>query len=1013
MSKLLNYAKNISGTNAYWNQKKQNLQSIIEQKGPPTIFWTLSCADFHWPEFHSLFGENLQSSNFRSNVLNNPHIFDWLFTERVKSFVKWWLYKTLGAEWHWYRYEFAVQRGSIHCHGVAKLQDDPGLCKLTQIALKGFLAKQKKNGQVTNSGEVTIEQLQQQIDEGLQAEKVICCYTDSLLSTWNNNNPEEMQWIKPDVHPCKQRFSDITEQHLDDDYEDLLNTVQRHTICNSLYCLKRRNDEKLQCRFDFPVRQCEYTHLEFESVNTKDKSIRYRAKVVTARNDTRLNRHQRIQLQGWRANCDINVVIDYHACIEYLAKYTSKGEKISNVARDAFISVVRSIKSTSDSGNTSKKIKQLMMKAVGQRDMSIQEVMHQTLSLNLFSSSFEVVSVSFDGIRRLTNEDGEVVTHTSLLDNYAFRKNFINDEPAIVSLNFIQFTSKFVVKNERLHKRKSDVVVQTFPRYSSSPQSSNYGLYCKYQLLKYKPWSNTLSSAWNNEDDTNEVFVTHWNNFLHTPNIHCYVPEWNRELTNICTYFQNSDDDEQFHENNEAAEPEEWMLLSNHHSSTEASSQYFSVNSETDFEYWQQGQKSYSQEEIGNMPSWIDSQKQINNLAEATANVFSDFDVGSLNDEQSKAANREKRSCQLNGKALQKLQDDLEGVHYLLIDEYSVIGQKMFGWISKRLKQATGNNEKPFGGISIILVGDIAQLPPVIDKPLYNMLPGGEVATEGCCVYFSFDNVIKLITNQRAAGTGESQKQLRDLLLHLRDGNISQDQWKILLTRTPSKVDNLSVFKDTAIKLAFGNKSVAENNYDSLIRLSVPIARINAKHNNVSASKQPADDMGGLQPTLLLSKGAMVMLTRNLWTEVGLCNGAIGVVYDIIYQTEQGPPNLPISVLVQFHDNYIGPSFSSTVSNLVPISAVTSISDSFGPSYERQQLPLRLSWSITIHKSQGLTLNKVWIDLGKKETCPGLTYVALSRIRSINDLVIESMTLERLQAVRIYFQNFQTIFKRI
>eukprot|EP00795_Rhopilema_esculentum_P003598 gene3598-13017_t len=639
MSKLLNYAKNISGTNAYWNQKKQNLQSIIEQKGPPTIFWTLSCADFHWPEFHSLFGENLQSSNFRSNVLNNPHIFDWLFTERVKSFVKWWLYKTLGAEWHWYRYEFAVQRGSIHCHGVAKLQDDPGLCKLTQIALKGFLAKQKKNGQVTNSGEVTIEQLQQQIDEGLQAEKVICCYTDSLLSTWNNNNPEEMQWIKPDVHPCKQRFSDITEQHLDDDYEDLLNTVQRHTICNSLYCLKRRNDEKLQCRFDFPVRQCEYTHLEFESVNTKDKSIRYRAKVVTARNDTRLNRHQRIQLQGWRANCDINVVIDYHACIEYLAKYTSKGEKISNVARDAFISVVRSIKSTSDSGNTSKKIKQLMMKAVGQRDMSIQEVMHQTLSLNLFSSSFEVVSVSFDGIRRLTNEDGEVVTHTSLLDNYAFRKNFINDEPAIVSLNFIQFTSKFVVKNERLHKRKSDVVVQTFPRYSSSPQSSNYGLYCKYQLLKYKPWSNTLSSAWNNEDDTNEVFVTHWNNFLHTPNIHCYVPEWNRELTNICTYFQNSDDDEQFHENNEAAEPEEWMLLSNHHSSTEASSQYFSVNSETDFEYWQQGQKSYSQEEIGNMPSWIDSQKQINNLAEATANVFSDFDVGSLNDEQSKAAN--------------------------------------------------------------------------------------------------------------------------------------------------------------------------------------------------------------------------------------------------------------------------------------------------------------------------------------------------------------------------------------
>ena len=326
----------------------------------------------------------------------------------------------------------------------------------------------------------------------------------------------------------------------------------------------------------------------------------------------------------------------------------------------------------------------------------------------------------------------------------------------------------------------------------------------------------------------------------------------------------------------------------------------------------------------------------------------------------------------------------------------------MFGWISKRLKQATGNNEKPFGGISVILVGDIAQLPPVIDKPLYDMFPCGEIATEGFYVYSALDNVIKLLTNQRAAGSDHCHKQLRDILINLRDGNVSYEQWKTLLTRTPSKIQNLSVFQDKAIKLAFDNKSVSEYNYVSLINICAPIARIDAKHTNGSAKKQPADDMGGLQPTSLLCKGATVMLTRNLWTEVGLCNGAMGVVHDIIYQNGQGPPNLPISVLIQFDDNYIGPSFSSSVSNLVPIIPVASISDSFGALYERQQLPLRLSWSITIHKSQGLTLNKVWIDLGKKETCPGLTYVALSRIRSLDDLVIESMTLQRLQAVKFF-----------
>lgn len=62
------------------------------------------------------------------------------FTERTDRFVKFWLNKSLQASWYWYRYEYAVQRRSIHCHGVAKLQNDPGLCELTAVALQGFLA---------------------------------------------------------------------------------------------------------------------------------------------------------------------------------------------------------------------------------------------------------------------------------------------------------------------------------------------------------------------------------------------------------------------------------------------------------------------------------------------------------------------------------------------------------------------------------------------------------------------------------------------------------------------------------------------------------------------------------------------------------------------------------------------------------------------------------------------------------------------------------------------------------
>ena len=61
---------------------------------------------------------------------------------------------------------------------------------------------------------------------------------------------------------------------------------------------------------------------------------------MTKRNDPRLNNHQQLQLQGWRGNCDIQAVVDYHACVEYLAKYASKSEPRSSVMKVAFNSLI-------------------------------------------------------------------------------------------------------------------------------------------------------------------------------------------------------------------------------------------------------------------------------------------------------------------------------------------------------------------------------------------------------------------------------------------------------------------------------------------------------------------------------------------------------------------------------------------------------------------------------------------------------------------------------------------------
>lgn len=179
--------------------------------------------------------------------------------------------------------------------------------------------------------------------------------------------------------------------------------------------------------------------------------------------------------------------------------------------------------------------------------------------------------------------------------------------------------------------------------------------------------------------------------------------------------------------------------------------------------------------------------------------------------------------------------------------------------------------------------------------------------------------------------------------------------------------------------------------------LNQPIATIKARHSG-GAQTLSSDEMGGLEPVIYLAKGAKVMLTMNIWTEVGLCNGALGNVLDFVYADGQNPPTLPICVIVQFDENYNGPSLSATLPRCVPICPVTQVSQNLGHKCERQQLPLKLAWAMTIHKSQGLTLKKAWVDLDPSEKCSGMTYVALSRVKKIEDLIVEPMTMERLQA---------------
>ena len=90
---------------------------------------------------------------------------------------------------------------------------------------------------------------------------------------------------------------DVDENDLDDDYADLVNCVQRHTKCSTAYCLRKKSNGEQYCRFKFPFEDCNETYIEFEEINSKKNGKQFRPNIVLKRNDSRVNRHQCLQLQ--------------------------------------------------------------------------------------------------------------------------------------------------------------------------------------------------------------------------------------------------------------------------------------------------------------------------------------------------------------------------------------------------------------------------------------------------------------------------------------------------------------------------------------------------------------------------------------------------------------------------------------------------------------------------------------------------------------------------------------------
>ena len=353
----------------------------------------------------------------------------------------------------------------------------------------------------------------------------------------------------------------------------------------------------------------------------------------------------------------------------------------------------------------------------------------------------------------------------------------------------------------------------------------------------------------------------------------------------------------------------------------------------------------------------------------------------------------------LSGTVLRRLQHELRELRVLVIDEKSFIGAYYMYQLNCRLQQIFAS-DRPFGGLSIVLMGDFAQLSPVGDKALYLPSGGGKWTVQQLAGHAAYtDNFTSVICLEASVRQG-SDPAFRDLLQQMAKGPLTDAQVNMLMARRADCAPNRDRFANATLLAAY-KKDYAAHNRARIASLDTPKVLVRARNEPAAASRAVSDTASGLHNSLLLARGMQVMLTSNLDLPLGLTNGTVGTVVGILYFKDpaEHPDEIP-EVLVHF-PGYLGESVLPDRDRVYVVGAKQATwQDGRGKEMSRWMLPLVPAYGMSIHKSQGQTLPLVVLHLGT-EFSSGLSYTALTRVRQLEDLLFYDgfdLTRERVMA---------------
>ena len=299
----------------------------------------------------------------------------------------------------------------------------------------------------------------------------------------------------------------------------------------------------------------------------------------------------------------------------------------------------------------------------------------------------------------------------------------------------------------------------------------------------------------------------------------------------------------------------------------------------------------------------------------------------------------------------------------LAVDEVSMIDADLLDKFDEVLRLVRNTNA-PFGGIQMIFFGDFLQLPPVGEdgKPVKFAFEAGSWRKADVRV-FLLTEIVR-----------QADAEFASVLSRVRIGDTAEDVRQVLRPRINAEDPDPRI---TPVTLATHNAIADAINEERLNALTSELVTFEATDWADSEQLGKTLDRNCIAlKTLQLRVGAQVMLLRNLSTEEGLVNGALGEVVDL--SKGQFGNRIP---LVRFA-NGITREIEQSAWEIVRNQEVLA---------SRRQIPLRLSYAISIHKSQGMTLDKIRVHL-KRCFADGQAYVALSRARSLPGLFIADIS---------------------